>query len=421
MTGRNPQHMNDFVNATPLSWAHPDASQAFHDPSHVEFRPCPVCSGTRSRAVWSIEDFQFFSDAADVGKRVPVRVVRCQQCHALYLDPCWSAAGFAALFAEAGCSYGSSSGRPAEQRDWLAARGLLDAGRSLLDAGCYDGRFLSALPAGVARLGVDIDAPAIARGQARDPALTLIHGDFERFDCPRAPDAITMFHVLEHLPRPVAVLRHLRRLAHASTRLVIEVPVLERGMTNDINGFFSVQHMTHFSRASLALALAQGGWQPLETVDMPGYNGCRVLSAPSDEGSQWPNADPGDVGRLHDYLAAWHTAVAAVERRLEPVRDWSRLVLWGAGLHSEFLWQLTMLFDDPSRECLLVDGDPLKHGRRWRGLPVLPPQVLQTVDWTGAGLVISSYGNQPAMLDAAAALGVPAARIITLYESVRRY
>mgnify|MGYP000380287711 CR=1 FL=1 len=36
-----------------------------------------------------------------------------------------------------------------------------------------------------------------------------------------------MFHVLEHLPRPVEVLRKLRSIAEVSTRLVVEVPVLE--------------------------------------------------------------------------------------------------------------------------------------------------------------------------------------------------
>lgn len=410
--------------AAPLPWAHPDAGCAYHDPAHLEARACPVCDGARRRAVWALEDFQFFSDDGSTGKRVPVRAVRCLDCHALFLDPCWSTAGFAALFAEAGCSYGASAGRAAEQRDWLAARGLLEPGLSLLDAGCYDGRFLSGLPAGLDRLGVDIDAPAIARGRAREPALTLIHGDFEHFVCPRAPDAITMFHVLEHLPRPVAVLRHLRRLAHAHTRLVVEVPVLEREAThatNDINGFFSVQHMTHFSRASLALALARGGWTPVETTPMPGYNGWRVLAVPAAADARLPAGDPDDIGRLHDYLAGWHAAVAAVERRLAPARAWPRRVLWGAGLHSEFLWQLTTLFDDPAREYLLVDGDALKHGRRWRGLAILSPEALRGLDWSQAGLVISSYGSQPAIAAAAAALGVPPARTIEPYAVVNRY
>jgi hypothetical protein len=60
-----------------------------------------------------------------------------------------------------------------------------------------------------------------------------------------------MFHVLEHLPDPVSVLKRLRDHAHNSTRLVIEVPILEKGQTNDIHGFFSPQHLTHFSKKTL--------------------------------------------------------------------------------------------------------------------------------------------------------------------------
>lgn len=402
-----------------LPWSRPDPLSAWHDPRHLQLRDCPLCGSARSRPVMTLEDFQFFSDAA-IGKRVPVREVRCLDCQTLYLNPCWSSAGFAALFAEAGCSYGASAGRAEEQVDWLRARGLLDAGLSVLDAGCYDGRFLSRLPATLDRLGVDIDAPAIERGRARDPQLTLLHGDFENFDCPRAPDVITLFHVLEHLPRPLTVLRHLHALAKPTTRLVLEVPVLEHAATNDINGFFSVQHMTHFSHASLAHALARGGWRLLERQTMDGYNGCRVLAEPAPVSEQ-VHADADDAARLHDYLGAWHAAIAAVERRLLAARDWPRLVLWGAGLHSEFLWQLTSLFDRAEREVLLVDSDALKQGRRWRGLPILPPARLAEVDWSAAGLVISSYAGQPAIAAAAAELGVPAARCLSLYASLRRY
>ena len=76
-----------------------------------------------------------------------------------------------------------------------------------------------------------------------------------------------MFHVLEHLADPYKTLRNLRQNSHAETRLVIEVPVIEKGFTNDLNGFLSIQHATHFSFNSLKLIMERAGWQILRWRD----------------------------------------------------------------------------------------------------------------------------------------------------------
>ena len=51
----------------------------------------------------------------------------------------------------------------------------------VLDVGCYDGGFLACLPDEMSRHGVDIDAPAIARGREQYPTLTLVQGSFTDF------------------------------------------------------------------------------------------------------------------------------------------------------------------------------------------------------------------------------------------------
>jgi SAM-dependent methyltransferase len=302
----------------------------------------------------------------------------------------------------------------------LTSKGLLEPGRRVLDVGCYDGKFLARLPDGVLRMGVDIDSPAIERGRKayESKHIEFIHGDFESFSYDRAaPDTITMFHVLEHLPRPVSVLRKLR----STTTLVVEVPILQNGQTNDINGFLSVQHMTHFSRASLQSALQLGGWRLLDRVEMPDYNGCRVLAMPSSEPIT-PSWDADDVGALHDYMASWYRALASVEKRLATFRDERQCVIWGAGAHTEFLDQTTSFFSaNPARVYALVDSDPLKQGRSWRGIGISSPDTLKKIDWSATRLVVSSYGGQESIASAAVGLGVPEDRIIRLYDRVRVY
>lgn len=408
----------------PVTWAQVDSFVGNKTvPELVTHRPCPVCGAVDARTVLELTDFQFYTDSATEPKRVTIRQSQCKRCFALYLNPCYSEYGFRTLFAEAGQSYGSSDGRSAEQTNWLNSRGLLGEGATILDAGCYDGRFLAQLPNGLTKIGVDIDGPAIELGRRLygEQGIQFVLGDFETFGSPDAPDTITMFHVLEHLPRPVEVLKNLRRNAHERTELIVEVPILERGATNDVNGFLSVQHMTHFSRRSLANCFALGGWRIVETTDQEGYNGLRVRALPAaDAGAFVPGTE--DVQLLYGYLAAWYQGVSRVNERLAEFPDLPRCVIWGGGAHTEFMYQMSSLFNQAeAREYLLVDSDPLKQGKTWRGISIAVPDVLSEIDWRDTWLLVSSYGSQEAIFAGARARGVPVDRIATIYERVNRY
>ena len=381
-------------------------------------RPCPLCGGEEHRPLLEFADFQFYGDAP-VSTRATIRQAQCRRCFAAFMNPVFTPEGFAALFAKAGASYGSSSIRQDEQIGWLEARGLLAPGRTLLDVGCYEGSFLGKLPAGHRGIGVDIDAPAIERAARRwgGAGHRFVHADFERVELDERVDVITLFHVLEHLPHPVAVLRQLGRLAHAGTRLLVEVPVVERVIFGDVCGFLTVQHLTHFSIGSLGNTLAAAGWRPLAAEAMAGYNGYRVIAEPAEPGAVVPV--PDDCGHLHAYLAGWHQALAGVEARVRKL-DRRRCVLRGGGLHAEYLYHLTSLADG-DREFLVVDGDPLKQGQSWRGIPTLGPACLADLDWSATQLLISSYGHQEAMRAEALRFGIPDDAVVALYDQIHRY
>jgi SAM-dependent methyltransferase len=389
----------------------------------TEQRPCPVCDGHRSRTVLQFDQFQFYSDSGELPKRVDIREVQCLDCFALYLNPCYSGYGFRVLFAEAGRSYGSSVEHTYQQIDWLKARGLLGSGNRVLDAGCYDGTFLAKLPDDVQKIGVDIDGSAIERGRQTlgGKGIEFIQGDFETFRCDKSLDAITMFHVLEHLPRPVAVLRNLRSMAHAGTRLVVEVPILENGITNDINGFFTVQHTTHFTRVSLQSCLAIAGWTSIESQEQAEYNGWRVIARPA-ESVRMAEQDSRAPSLLREYLASWNLAVKAAEDQVSTLCRAGKCAIWGGGAHTEFLYQTTSFFHNRrDREYAIVDGDPIKKGKSWRGIEIHSPNALRELRWSEEYLLVSSYSSQPDIVKAATELGVPRDRVVTLYKELRVY
>jgi len=152
--------------ALTLPWAKINSFVGNHtNKALTAHRPCPICDGLYYRTLLVFDDFQYFSDSKEQPKRTLIREVQCQSCQAVYLNPCFTPIGLDYLFKEAGQSYGSTEERPQEQFNWLSIRGLLDEGIKILDVGCYEGGLLSNLPTNLRRIGVDIDASSIAKGQ----------------------------------------------------------------------------------------------------------------------------------------------------------------------------------------------------------------------------------------------------------------
>lgn len=412
-----------------INWSPIDSFDGnFSSASLALERTCPICSSSRARVILELEDFQFYSDSSDSPKRMNLRENICLDCFTLYLNPCYSGFGFKILFDEAGQSYGSSERRPQEQIDWLLSKDQLRKGSSILDVGCYEGSFLARLPDNILRMGVDIDQPAIDRARANyvDQKIQFFLGDFETFHFDaQPPDTITMFHVLEHLPRPVAVLKKLHSISSKNTKLVVEVPILENGQTNDINGFFSAQHLTHFSRQSLHNCLALSGWKIIDWLEQSDYNGCRVLAETLNDSRSTEvviKSNPDDFVEATDYRRHWFASLKAVEDRIARFPSSKKIVVWGGGMHTEFLYQVTSFFErNRESRFIIVDSDPLKQGKTWRGVPIYSPAELDSFGWSSAMLVISSYGGQESIVKSARQLGVPELSILRLYDSIKKY
>jgi len=95
----------------------------------------------------------------------------------------------------------------------------------LFDAGCGDGQFLHLMMRrGWQGTGVDFDAAAIETGKKKY-GLDLQVGDFQTVPIEDGVfDAVTMSHVIEHVPDPVACLDKCRRLLRPGGRLVVTTP-----------------------------------------------------------------------------------------------------------------------------------------------------------------------------------------------------
>src|SRR5258708_12525656 len=127
-----------------------------------------------------------------------------------------------------------------------------------------------------------------------------------------------MLHVLEHLPRPVLALKNLRANSHPDTVLVVEVPLLELGLTNDVNGYFSVHHLTHFSKQSFVNCLHAAGWEVKEVDEKPDYNGFAAFAVPGPEIP--PVRDDLAPPLVYSYLSYWYTSPKQINPPLHPLK-----------------------------------------------------------------------------------------------------
>ena len=135
----------------------------------------------------------------------------------------------------------------------------------LLDVGCGNGRLLAAMRwAGWLVEGVEPDERAAAH--ARSLGLTVHSGTLEDAGFPASSfDAITMTHVLEHLPDPVEALQRCRELLRPGGRLWLATPNLaspgHRRYGAGWLGLDPPRHLVLMTPSSLRWSLESAGFE----------------------------------------------------------------------------------------------------------------------------------------------------------------
>lgn len=155
-------------------------------------------------------------------------------------------------------------------------RAVKTSGR-LLDYGCGNGAFAQWMSRhGFEAVGLEpfsLGAPRTAEN------LTLIREPLESA-APKLDrfDVITLWHVLEHVPNPVELLKSLRNLLKEDGALIISVPNFESLQSEVFRGsWFHLdppRHLIHFDERSLTDCLARAGLKRVhETTFLPEYGG----------------------------------------------------------------------------------------------------------------------------------------------------
>jgi SAM-dependent methyltransferase len=231
-------------------------------------------------------------------------LVRCRACGLLRTNPrpAWSelsaayAAGRYRMPGEAGgeAIYGSAIKSLARRITAFSPR----PGRAL-DVGCGTGELLAALRQdGWAVQGVEPDATLASVGAKHSlasqsksllltanasPLLDIFVGDLAAAAFPSEHfDLVILWHVLEHLPEPLATLAEVRRVLQPGGVAVIGVPNAASLQARLLGRYWAAYdvpwHLSHFSPGTLGRLLGQAGFR---TVRLACFSGSWSIYARS--------------------------------------------------------------------------------------------------------------------------------------------
>lgn len=181
-------------------------------------------------------------------------------------------------------------------------------------------------------------------------------------------DLVTSYFALEHIDDPVSSIKAVANLLTEGGTFYGIVP----DTVGNVADFIVIDHVNHFTQASLQFALAQAGLGEIE-IDNQSHRGALVFVA----------------RKLKSQAGVKFAASDALQQAQKLAQYWSRLgqhlhkeqtnwigqpsAIYGSGFYGAYI--VTTFSDTQQLRCFL-DASPYQQGKTVLGLPVLEPQHL---------------------------------------------
>lgn len=328
---------------------------------------------------------------------VKIGFKRCLDCGLVYQSPAVDPHKYDESYAT-GTIYCSCRSEPSSEKKYAIERQLNfikdlvpDPGCAL-QIGCSDGYTISCFrELGWDCIGVD---PCIATSKIAKEryGVDVEVAFFENWAIKDNSqyDLIIATHVIEHLMNPFDVLIPAVSKLKPGGYFLQEVPLFEK---QDLwpPAYFSLGHVNYFSRAAMLRLLANVN---LESV------GDLVTV---DTGLEYPyytslSRKTSDSTEAENYCKRQDEHWAKVDHKLrKELRGIDRVVVWGAGVHTTYLFAHTGI-EDYANVDFLVDVDQSKQASGFGDYQVCSPEAIDFKDSTLA-IVVSSYSAESEILE----------------------
>ncbi len=182
-------------------------------------------------------------------------------------------------------------------------------------------------------------------------------------------DAVTSFFALEHIPAPRASVAHVAALLREGGRFYGVVPCTVGNPAD----FVVIDHVNHFTAASLHRLLADAGFGAIE-IEAGLHRGALVFCAVKGaEAGAAPTPTPADAVRQGRDLARYWGGLGDRIATAESVAGEVPAAIYGSGFYGAYI---AASLAQPQRLRCFLDRSPFQQGKTMFGQPVLAPAQL---------------------------------------------
>lgn len=228
---------------------------------------CPLCGMDRPEPLFTARDRLGLSKESHT-------VVRCGSCGMVYLNPRPDSSEMMGFYPReywGGREKGLKEKlRAVEERlkEGYKLRALKEAGMhsgKVLDIGCGRGEFMALLRSlGYEPAGLEPGAEAARRGR-EESGLDIVHGSLGETKLPAERfDAVTFWHVLEHMPEPSGALKEAFKALRPGGVVIVAAPDFSGWQPHAFRenwfGVDAPRHLSHFTRDTLGKILTAAGF-----------------------------------------------------------------------------------------------------------------------------------------------------------------
>lgn len=369
---------------------------------------CPVCGGPGAVSDVKRDDVPVHQNVpkptaaeARATRRGDLQLAHCPHCQFV-----WNARFDEAipLYGDAYENDQSQSPRFSAHVDTLVDRvAELVGDGHVIEVGCGNGYFLRHLVerTGGTATGYDISyrGPAEELGGRLRFATSYYEGG-------ETAQVVVCRHVVEHLPRPMDVIRVMRGAIADGGTTVIETPAVEWILAGGVYQDLFYEHCSYFSEPSLTTACRLAGLEPVVVRRVFGDQYLWVEATPAATTDAEPTPGP-DMGPLvAAYGTLEHKRVVAMRALLSTWRQDGPVAVWGAG--AKGVTFVNLLDPEGTMVDCVIDVNPAKQDRfiPGTGHPIVAPDALVGRGVRTAVVMNANYLEECASIVVAVAPGV---------------
>lgn len=272
----------------------------------------------------------------------------------------------------------------------------------VVEVGCGDGYFLKRLVGKGNNTGIGYDPSYVGPLEIMDGKVRFERSYYGTKQASEPADVVICRHVIEHVHRPLELLRSVRQaLANSPSAYVFfETPTVEWILRNQTFWDFFYEHCSIFTAQSLTTAFQRSGFR-VQRVQ-PAFGGQYLwmeagLSLENEKAEMTLNA--GEIPTLALKFAKLEKSLKKNwQQQIEQLNTVGRVAIWGAGAKGVTFANLV----DPHQEHIacVVDVNPRKQGHFLSGTghPIVDYRTLQTHGVSTVILMNPNYYDEVAKI-----------------------